>query len=148
MASNHRGTAIAHESHQRLEQTPKATDRAVGLVFAFIFLAIGLYPWLFGRAAHTWALSVAALFAVVAVFVPGVLAPLNRVWARLGALLHRITSPIALAVMFFLLITPMGLVMRWLGKDPLRLRLDPDLPSYWLERVPPGPQPDTLTDQF
>jgi hypothetical protein len=51
-------------------------------------------------------------------------------------------------VMFFLLITPMGIVMRWFGKDPLRLRLDQNATSYWLERDTRGPLPDTFTDQF
>jgi hypothetical protein len=67
---------------------------------------------------------------------------------RLGMLLHRIVSPIALGIMFFLVITPMGLLMRALGKDPLRLRLRPDEGSYWIDRRPPGPAPETMKDQF
>lgn len=120
----------------------------MGLVFAAVFVFIGLYPLSFGRGVHAWALVTAAAFALLAVLVPSLLAPLNRVWTGLGMLLHLIASPIALAVMFFLLITPMGMVMRWLGKDPLRLRLQPQASSYWIAREPPGPRPDTFTDQF
>jgi hypothetical protein len=117
-------------------------------VFAIVFVFIALYPVFFGRHPHQWALVTGAAFAAVAMLVPSLLAPLNRVWTGLGALLHRVTSPIALGVMFFLLITPMGIVMRWLGKDPLRLRLDRNATSYWIERDPPGPKPGTFTDQF
>lgn len=120
----------------------------MGLVFAVVFLVIGLYPFFFGRSVHLWALGTGAAFAAVALLLPSLLGPLNRVWTGLGTLLHRVTSPVALGFMFFLLITPMGLVMRWLGKDPLRLRLDRTATSYWLERHPPGPRPGTFTDQF
>jgi hypothetical protein len=57
-------------------------------------------------------------------------------------------SPLILGIMFYAVFTPMGMVMRLLGKDPLRLRFDQKLSSYWVERIPPGPKPDTLSDQF
>jgi len=91
---------------------------------------------------------VGAAFLVVAWLRPAVLAPLNRAWTRFGLLLHRIVSPIVLGVMFFVVITPMGLVMRALGKDPLRLRYDREARTYWIDRRPPGPAPDTLNNQF
>jgi hypothetical protein len=78
---------------------------------------------------------------------PAALAPLNRMDA-FRLLLHRIVSPLVLGVMFFGVVTPMGLVMRALGKDPLRLRFDRDARSYWIDRRPPGPAPDTLNNQF
>jgi len=88
-----------------------------------------------------------AVFAV-AMLAPTLLAPLNRLWTRFGLLLHRIVSPVVLGIMFFLVVTPMGLLMRAFGKDPLRLRFEKDLPSYWINRNPPGPAPDTLDHQF
>ena len=117
-------------------------------MFAAVFVLIGVVPWLFGKGPQLWALGLAAVFAAAALLLPSVLAPLNRVWTLLGLLLHKVMSPVTLAVMFYLLITPMGVVMRWLGKDPLRLRFDPKQPSYWLEREPPGPKADTFTNQF
>jgi hypothetical protein len=57
-------------------------------------------------------------------------------------------SPVVLAVMFYLLVAPIGLLWRVLGKDPLRLRFDPRAASYWIERRPPGPEPETFTNQF
>jgi hypothetical protein len=120
----------------------------VGLVFAAVFLVIALYPLFSGSSVHGWALALGVAFAALAMLLPSLLKPLNFVWTGLGALLHRVTSPLALSVMFFLLITPMGIVMRWFGKDPLRLRLDQNATSYWLERDTRGPQPNTFTDQF
>ncbi len=84
----------------------------------------------------------------MAVFYPKLLAPLNHLWFKFGLLLHKIVNPVVLAIMFFLVITPIGLLMRALGKDPLRLRLDKAATSYWIDRTPPGPSPDTLGDQF
>lgn len=117
-------------------------------MFCAVFLIIAVYPLFFGQALRMWALATGAAFAAVAFLAPVLLAPLNRVWTLLGILLHRVTSPVALGVMFFLIITPLALVMRWLGKDLLRLGLDRAAPSYWIERSPPGPRPDTFTDQF
>jgi Saxitoxin biosynthesis operon protein SxtJ len=125
-----------------------SSNRAFGLVFSAIFLLIALGPLLVGRSVHTWSLVAAGMFGVVALIMPAVLAPLNRLWTRFGLLLHKIVSPLVLGIMFFLVITPMGLVMRVLGKDPLRLRRDPGAPTYWIERTPPGPPPETFVDQF
>jgi hypothetical protein len=139
---------MAHESLQRPEQAQGSSDRAFGFVFALAFVAIGAYPWFFGGAARTWALGAGVAFATAALVVPGLLGPANRLWALLGKVLHKVMSPLVLGAMFFLVVTPMGIVMRWLGKDPLRLRFEPELPSYWLDRTPPGPQPSSFSDQF
>lgn len=85
---------------------------------------------------------------VLTLVAPDYLAPLNRLWARFGALLHRIVSPVALAILFFIVVTPIALLMRILGKDPLRMRLDPNAKSYWIVRDPPGPKSESLKDQF
>jgi len=63
-------------------------------------------------------------------------------------LLHHIVSPVALALVFYLAIMPTGLVMRLFGKDFLRLKLDPQAKSYWIERTPAGPAPDSMKNQF
>jgi len=67
---------------------------------------------------------------------------------KLGDILHRIASPIALAILFYGVVTPTGLLMRLFGKDPLRLRFDREAKSYWIAREPPGPAPESLKDQF
>ena len=76
------------------------------------------------------------------------LAPLNKWWTKLGVLLYRIVSPVVLGLLFYLTVTPIALLLRLLGKDPLRLRRDPDGASYWIDRTPPGPAPESMKNQF
>jgi hypothetical protein len=139
---------MAHERLDREESVQGSSNRSLGIVFAAVFTVVALAPLFSTGKWRPWALIVAALFAVAALAFPSVLAPLNRVWLKLGLLLHRIVSPIVLGIMFFLVITPMGLLMRALGKDPLRLRLDAAVGSYWIPRTPPGPPAESLKDQF
>jgi hypothetical protein len=125
-----------------------SSNRAFGLVFTGFFVLVALAPLVRGAPVRTWALMLAAAFLVAALAFPRALAPLNRAWTLLGDLLHRVTTPIALAVLFFGVVTPTAFLMRLLGKDPLRLRRAPAEMSYWIERVPPGPEPDSLRNQF
>ncbi len=132
-----------------MERKPQgSSDRAFGLVFAAFFAIVALLPLWHGGAMRLWALAVAAAFGVLALAAPCVLAPLNRIWTMLGDLLHRIVSPIALGILFFGVVVPTGLLMRLVGKDPLRLAFDRQARTYWIERHPPGPPPESLKDQF
>ena len=87
-------------------------------------------------------------FLIVAIVFPTILKPLNFLWMKLGLLLSRITNPIVTGVMFYLFFTPSSLILRCLGKDPLRLKLDATAGSYWIPRVPPGPNSESLRHQF
>jgi len=139
---------VAHESFARDDATKGASDRAVGLVFAALFGIVALLPLLSGDAVRWWSAALAAGFAASAFVVPRILRPLTRFWMRLGLVLHSIVSPIVLAIMFYLVVTPTGALMRLARKDPLRLRRNAQARSYWVERVPPGPSPESLKDQF
>ena len=124
------------------------SERGFGLVFAAVFAVIALFPLPGGGAPLWWALAVAAAFAALALAAPRVLAPLNRLWFRFGMLLGALVNPLLLGAIFVLTVVPIGLAMRALGKDPLRLARDPQARSYWLERDPPGPPPASLERQF
>lgn len=139
---------MAHESLNRVEDIQGSSNRAFGFVFTTFFAIVAVLPWAFGGSLRIWALVVAGLFLFVALAAPAALTPLNRVWVKFGLLLHRVVSPIILGVMFFLVITPIGLVMRLLGKDPLRLQFHRSAGTYWITREPPGPAPQSLKDQF
>lgn len=139
---------MAHENLQREERLEGSSDRAFGMVFTAFFAIIAMWPLLHGGAVRWWALAVAAVFAFAAALRPAVLSGLNRLWLKLGLLLGHVVSPIALGVFFFLVVSPLGFVMRLAGKDPLRLRRDPAAPTYWIEREPPGPPRDSMTNQF
>ncbi len=139
---------MGHESFDHHETAKSSSDRAFGVVFAVVFVVIGALPLAFGGGVRIWSLAVGALFLAVAFLRPALLAPLNRLWTRFGLLLHKIVSPLVLGIMFFAVVTPMGLIRRALGSDPLRLRFDRQARSYWVERQPPGPPPQSLDNQF
>ena len=138
----------AHEILERSAPVAGSSNRSFGIVFAVVFGLIALWPALFGGSARWWAASIGGGFVIAAFAYPDVLAPLNRLWLKFGLLLHRVVSPVVLSLMFFVVVTPVGLLMRALGKTPLRLRLDRSAGSYWIERRPPGPAPESLRDQF
>lgn len=138
----------AHEDLRRDEEIEVGSDRAFGIVFAVVFLAFALWPLLSGGAIRIWASIASALSLVAAAFFPQLLTHPNRLWIKFGILLGRLMSPIALGIIFYLVVTPTGLLMRLLGKDPLRLKSDPNGQSFWIPRDPPGPPPGSMTNQF
>lgn len=138
-----------HEQTRSTRKVAPGSDRSFGLVFAVVFTVIALWPWVFhGAPLRLWAFAVAAAFLIAAFFAPRVLAPLNRLWFRFGELLHKITNPVLMGVVYAAAILPAGLVLKLAGKDLLRLRLDPAAPTYWITRDPPGPEPGSMRNQF
>ena len=136
------------ESFERDEPAHGSSDRSFGFVFTGVFLVIGLAPLLHDRPMRIWSLAVAAAFLAVALVRASLLAPLNRLWTRFGLLLHKVVNPIVMGVIFYLAITPFGLAMRLIGKDPLRRGFDRAATSYWVDRTPPGPAPQSMSHQF
>jgi Saxitoxin biosynthesis operon protein SxtJ len=134
---------------QRTEENLRpGSDRNFGLVMAGAMAILGALPLLRLAAPHWWLIGVAVAFAALALIVPRALHPLNYAWFRLGLLMHRVISPLIIGAVFFLCVTPIGVIMRLFGKDVLSLRRRADLPSYWIVRDPPGPEPGTMTNQF
>lgn len=140
--------SAVHEDYTRDEPVKLGSNRAFGLVFAGFFGLLGIAGLWRSHHLRIWALALSVLFLVAALVVPNVLAPLNRVWARIGAALHLVTSPVILGLMYAVAIVPVGLLMRWRGYDPMQRRFDPSLSSYWIARRPPGPSPESVTRQF
>lgn len=142
-------TAGVHEAYAGHTEVEDSSDRSFGIVFTVVFLIIGLWP-LMGEVpgVRWWAIAVAAVLLAVALVRPVLLAPLNRLWARFGLLLHKVVNPLVMGLLFFVTVTPIGVVMRLFGKDFLHLKLDPAADTYWIERDPPGPPPDSLRNQF
>lgn len=139
---------MSHEDLTREHRVDGSSDRSFGIVFAVVFVAIGTWPILSAAAPRWWAFTIAALIGLIALLRPALLAWFNRQWGRFGILLGRIVSPIALGLLFYGVLTPVGILVRLAGKDPLRLRRDTAAGSYWRPRVPPGPPPDSMTNQF
>lgn len=141
-------TGAFHEDLKRTETVEAGSERAFGIVFAVVFAVVGLLPLLGGSTVRPWALMLAGGFLLAAAAAPRVLRPANRLWFRFGRLLHGIVTPLVLGFIFFVTVAPTGWLMRLFGKDPLSLRFEPDAPSYWIRRDPPGPAPDTMKNQF
>ena len=142
---------LGQNTHERLSAAHDiqgSSDRSFGIVMAVVFTVIGVWPLLSGGTARWWSLIAAALFCGVAFVRPALLAPLNRLWFRFGLLLNKITSPLIMGLLFYGVMTPYAYIFRWSGKDLLRLRFDPSVESYWIERKPPGPAPESIKRQF
>ena len=134
---------------QRLDDDAgPGSDRNFGLVMAGAATVFGSMPLLRAHAPHWWLLALAVAFAALALIAPRLLFPLNYGWYRFGLLLHRVISPLVIGAVFFLCVTPIGVIMRLFGKDVLSLRRRDDLASYWIVREPPGPAPGTMPNQF
>lgn len=137
-----------HESFRTNIEVKAGSERSFGLVFAVVFAVIGLWPLLDGGGVRLWALAVALAFLIAALLLPRALKPLNVLWFRFGMVLHHVVTPVVMGLLFFLTVTPVGLLMRATGKDPMRLRRDPAARTYWIDRAPPGPAPESMKHQF
>jgi hypothetical protein len=137
-----------HENFVRDETVKGSSDRAFGFVFTVLFLVLALFPLIGDGNVRVWSLIVAAAVLAIALIRPSLLAPFNLAWMKFGLLLHKITNPIIMGLIFFLAVTPTALIMRAMGKDPLHRKFDPSAQSYWIERDPPGPEPETMKQQF
>ena len=137
-----------HEKLDRVEAVPSASNRSTGVVLTIVLGVIGLYPLIDGGAPRIWALGAGGALLVVALVLPRLLGPLNALWMWLGRTLQKVASPIVMGVVYYLAVAPIGVIRRLFGWDPLHRSFDPEAESYWIERTPPGPAPDTMNRQF
>jgi len=137
-----------HEDYSRGHVVKQSGLRAFGGVFVVAFVLVGLWPLWSRGDVRIWALVVAAVLLAITLVAPALLALPNKLWMRLGALLHRIVSPIALAFMFYVVVTPIGMLKRATSRGDFTWRRGGGADTYWKRRDPPGPKPDSLTHQF
>jgi hypothetical protein len=127
---------------------PLPSNRKFGTTFALVFAFAAVYSYFRDAAAWPAALALLALlFGAATLIAPGWLEPLNNLWMRFGLLLGKIVSPIVLGLVFFLVITPVSWIARLRGRDALAIRKR-NVPSYWVERQPPGPASDSFRNPF
>lgn len=156
-------SAQFHENISHADDEEIGSDRSFGITFTVVFGLLATYFYFKGGPswmpasiqgaswyAKAWMglAGVSGLFLLISLAVPNILHPFNVVWMKFAMVLNKIVSPIVMGLLFFLTVTPMALVVRAMGKDLLRLKLDKDAKSYWIERTPPGPPPDTMKNQF
>jgi hypothetical protein len=112
------------------------SNRSFGIVFFVVFLIIALYPLVNDQNIRLWSLIVSLFFLISGLINLKILTPLNKLWFKFGIFLGKIISPIIMGIIFFLVVTPIGLIMRLLGKDILNLKLS-DYKSYWIKKDGP-----------
>lgn len=137
-----------HESFTRPDDVKVGSERAFGVVFSVVFAIVGLLPLWSEAPVRLWALIVAGVFLVAGFAAPKALRPLNLIWFRFGLLLHKIVNPLVMGMLFFITVTPIALIMRLCGKDPLHRRFSPDATTYWTMRESGEPTPGSMRRQF
>lgn len=137
-----------NEEYQQSDKDIKiGTDRAFGLVFALFFGVLYAWQLWHGMSKH-WLLGCALFFVLSALIWPVLLHPLNRLWFKLGLLLHAVTTPLILGIIFFVIVSPTGILMRVIGKRPLHLSKDSGVSTYWVTRPPHEPTDESFRNQF
>lgn len=139
---------MRHTPHINKLKHPRPSSRSFGLLFMVVFAAFGVHGlyWSSEGSVYGW-FAASVVVGLFALFIPRLLAPFNEAWFLLGELLGRVASPIVLGVIFFGLLTPVGLITRLFGRDELHLRCRP-VNSYWRVRAPLGPDAVSFKNQF
>jgi len=122
-----------------------SSNRSFGLLFFIVFLAISLWPLKSQEDVRLWAFILALIFFVLGILNSKFLTPLNKLWMKFGIFLGSIISPFVMGVVFFMVVTPVGLIMRFLGKDLLRIKKSKFVSTYWISREK---QNNTMKRQF
>jgi len=141
----------ARGHHEEFDRDPKvqaSSDRSFGLVFTVFCAIVSISPQRHGAPVRIWASMLSGAFLIIAFARPSILSPFNRVWHKVGLLLGCIVNPVVMAILYYTVATPLGLIYRTLGKDPLRLRWDKACDTYWVPRKPPGPTRESMLNQL
>ena len=121
----------------RYVSTEQSSEKSFGVVFSIVFLLVAIYPLIASAELRIWALVVSIIFFLLAFLAPKILALPNKLWFKFGILLGSIIAPVIMALVYFITVLPTGLIMRFLGKDLLKLKLNKNAKSYWIERKEP-----------
>ena len=112
------------------------SNRSFGIVFFAVFFIISTYPLINGDGIRLWSLIISIVFLFLGLINSKILNPLNKMWFKFGIFLGKIVSPLVMGIIFFLVVTPIGLLMRLLNKDLLNIKFN-DNTSYWIEKTDP-----------
>ena len=121
------------------------SNKSFGIVFFVVFLIIGLYPLIYNNNPKIWSLIISAIFLFLGLINSKLLTPLNKAWFIFGMFLGKIVSPFVMGIIFFLVVTPIGFIMKILGKDLLRLKFNKNVHTYWIEK---SDQKSKMKNQF
>ena len=113
-----------------------SSNRSFGIVFFVVFLTISLFPLINEGNLRIWSLIISIIFLILGLINSNILTPLNKIWFKFGVILGQIVSPIVMSIIFFLVVTPIGILMRILKKDLLNLKINGN-ESYWIKKSEP-----------
>ena len=119
-----------------MDEIKIGSNRGFGIVFFVVFLLIAIYPLLKGSDLRIWSLIISFIFLALGLTKSNLLTPLNILWFKFGLFLGKIISPLIMGFIFFAVVTPIGIIMRLLGKDLLNLKYNKKK-SYWIEKTGP-----------
>ena len=119
-----------------MDEIKISSNRSFGIVFFIVFLLIALYPLLKDNDLRIWSLVVSFIFLILGLINSKILTPLNRLWFKFGLLLGRFISPLIMGIIFFIVVTPIGIIMRLLKKDLLNLKYNKK-ETYWIDKSGP-----------
>ena len=119
-----------------MDDTKIGSNKSFGIVFFIVFFLIAIYPLLKQEDVRIWSLIISSIFLILGLLDSKILYPLNKIWFKFGILLGKIVSPLVMGIIFFIVVTPIGLLMKLLKKDLLNLRFNKHN-SYWVEKNEP-----------
>ena len=122
-----------------------SSNRSFGLVFFLVFLIVALWPLKYEEDVRFWSLSLSIIFFILGILNSKLLTPLNKLWFKFGIFLGSIVSPVVMGLVYFLVVVPVGIFMRLLGKDLLKKNKIKNASTYWIER---DKQQSTMKKQF
>ena len=113
------------------------SNKSFGIVFFLVFLLISIYPLTNNENVRYWSLIVSLIFLILGLLNSAILSPLNKLWFKFGIILGKIVSPLVMGIIFFLVVTPIGLLMKIFKKDLLNLTFNDKKKTYWIEKTEP-----------
>ena len=119
-----------------MDEIKLGSNRIFGIVFFIVFILIAFYPLINQGEVRIWSIVISLFFFILGIANSKILTPLNRIWFKFGLFLGKIISPIIMGIIFFLVVTPIGLIMRLFGKDVINLKFNSNK-SYWIEKNEP-----------
>jgi hypothetical protein len=113
----------------------KSSNRSFGLLFFIVFIVVGLWPIIKGETANIYLILISLFFLIFGLINSKILSPFNKAWIKLGEILGLIIAPIIMALVYFIILTPISLMLRMFGKDLLGLKFMKKQDTYWIKRV-------------
>ena len=139
-----------HEQLNKRDDVKAPTERSFGITFAVVFALLAAFTYWHRGATMVFytVIIVSLVFTVVTLVATRLLRPLNLIWLKFGLLLHRVVNPVIMGLLFFVVFTPMGVAMRSIGVDLLRLKRKPGTDTYWISRRGEAIQDSSMKNQF